>query len=37
MVASWGSFKEDGISIAELAKLRKKALALLDETRFDLN
>lgn len=37
MVASWGSFKEDGISIAELARFRKKALALLDETRFDLN
>ncbi len=37
LVASWGHFKEDGLAIAELAKWRQKALALLDETRFDLN
>lgn len=37
LVSSWGSFKEDGIAIAEIAKLRTKALALLDKTRFDLN
>jgi iron(III) transport system substrate-binding protein len=37
MVASWGKFKEDSISIAKVAAFRQKALALLDETRFDLN
>lgn len=37
MVASWGEFKEDDVSIAQVAALRKKALVLLDETRFDLN
>lgn len=37
MVASWGAFKEDEISVAKLAKFRRRALALLDETRFDLN
>ena len=37
MVASWGTFKEDEIAISKLAGFRQKALALLDETRFDLN
>jgi iron(III) transport system substrate-binding protein len=37
MVASWGTFKEDEISIAKIAGFRIKALALLDETKFDLN
>lgn len=37
MVAAWGQFREDQISIAKVAEYRKQALALLDETRFDLN
>lgn len=37
LVASWGEFKEDNIAIADIAKLRHQALALIDETRFDLN
>ncbi|MFT5161690.1 MAG: iron(III) transport system substrate-binding protein [Alteromonadaceae bacterium] len=37
LVASWGEFKEDSVAIAEVAGFRKQALALLDETRFDLN
>ena len=37
MVASWGTFKEDQISIAKVATFRIRALALLDETKFDLN
>ena len=37
LVSSWGEFKEDEIAIADIAKLRHQALALLDETRFDLN
>lgn len=36
LVSSWGKFNEDGIAIAELAKLRFAALSLVDETRFDL-
>lgn len=37
LVSSWGEFKEDQIAIADIAKLRHQALALLDQTRFDLN
>lgn len=37
LVASWGQFKEDTVSIAKVAGFRQQALALLDETRFDLN
>ena len=37
LVASWGAFKEDGLAIDEIAKLRHQALALIDETHFDLN
>jgi iron(III) transport system substrate-binding protein len=37
MVASWGAFKEDPISIAKVASYRQRALTLLDETKFDLN
>ncbi len=37
LVASWGQFKEDEVAIAKVAGFRKQALALLDETRFDLN
>jgi iron(III) transport system substrate-binding protein len=36
LVASWGRFKEDDVSIARVASFRKQALVLLDETRFDL-
>ncbi|MFT4927421.1 MAG: iron(III) transport system substrate-binding protein [Phenylobacterium sp.] len=36
LVASWGEFKEDSVAIAKVAGFRKVALALLDETRFDL-
>ncbi len=36
MVASWGEFKEDALSLAEVAKYRKAALKLVDKVKFDL-
>lgn len=36
LVASWGDFKRDKISIEEVAKLRKKAAQLVNETKFNL-
>jgi iron(III) transport system substrate-binding protein len=35
LVKSWGTLKADPISLAELAKLRKKASELVDKVRFD--
>jgi iron(III) transport system substrate-binding protein len=35
LVKSWGELKSDPISLAELAKLRKKASELVDKVRFD--
>lgn len=36
LVASWGDFKRDKIAIEEIAKLRKKAAQLVNETKFNL-
>lgn len=36
MVASWGKFKADDLSLEDIAKNRKNALMLLDEAQFDL-
>ncbi len=36
MVASWGEFKEDALSLADVAKYRKDALKLVDKVKFDL-
>ncbi|BBN82610.1 iron ABC transporter substrate-binding protein [Pseudoalteromonas sp. A25] len=36
LVASWGSFKEDNLPLAEIAKYRPVALRLIDEVKFDL-
>jgi len=36
IVASWGSFKEDGIALDEISKYRPLALKLIDEVKFDL-
>ena len=36
LVASWGSYKADNLSLEELAKNRKAALKLLDQALFDL-
>jgi len=36
MVASWGDFKADGLSLEKIAKNRKAALTLLDKAQFDL-
>lgn len=36
LVASWGTFKEDSISLDEIAKYRPLALKLMDEVKFDL-
>ena len=36
MVASWGEFKEDALSLADVAKYRKAALKLVDKVKFDL-
>ncbi|MFO6424534.1 Fe(3+) ABC transporter substrate-binding protein [Motilimonas sp. KMU-193] len=36
LVASWGEFKSDPVSLAEVAKQRAVALKLLDEVKFDL-
>lgn len=35
-VASWGDFKRDKLSIEEIAKLRKRAAQLVNETKFNL-
>lgn len=36
MVLSWGEFKEDNISLTEVAKYREQALQLVDKVKFDL-
>lgn len=36
LVASWGSFKEDGLPLDEISKYRPLALKLIDEVKFDL-
>lgn len=36
IVASWGEFKADNLSINKIAENRSKALQLLDEVKFDL-
>ena len=36
MVSSWGNFKEDSISLTDVAKYREKALQLVDKVKFDL-
>lgn len=36
LVASWGTFKEDDLSLETIAKNRKKAIRLLDKAKFDL-
>jgi iron(III) transport system substrate-binding protein len=36
MVASWGDFKADRLSLEKIAKNRKAALTLLDKAQFDL-
>lgn len=36
LVASWGNFKADNLSLEIIAKQRKAALALLDKAKFDL-
>lgn len=36
LVASWGKFKADDLSLEALAKNRKAALKLLDQAQFDL-
>ena len=36
MVASWGNFKADTLSLEKIAKNRKLALTLLDKAQFDL-
>ena len=36
LVASWGEFKADALSLETIAKQRKAALILLDKAQFDL-
>ena len=36
MVASWGKFNEDSISLTTVASFREKALQLVDKVKFDL-
>ncbi|MFR9719493.1 Fe(3+) ABC transporter substrate-binding protein [Aeromonas diversa] len=36
LVKSWGDFKADNLAVSDYAKLRKDALTLLDEVKFDL-
>ena len=36
LVASWGDFKADNISLDEIAKYHSAAIKLLDEVKFDL-
>lgn len=36
LVASWGEFNADDLSLETIAKLRKSALVLLDKAQFDL-
>jgi len=36
MVLGWGEFKEDNISLTEVAKYRAQALQLVDKVKFDL-
>ncbi|QOL25914.1 Fe(3+) ABC transporter substrate-binding protein [Thalassotalea sp. LPB0316] len=36
LVASWGDFKADNLSLTKIAKHRKAALMLLDKVQFDL-
>ena len=36
LVASWGAFRADTLSLSEIAKHRRQAVTLLDEVKFDL-
>jgi iron(III) transport system substrate-binding protein len=36
LVASWGAYKADTVSLEKIAKNRKSALKLLDQAQFDL-
>ncbi len=36
LVQSWGDFKTDALPLSEISKYRPKALALIDEVKFDL-
>ncbi len=36
LVASWGNFKADNLSLEAIAKYRKDALKLIDQAKFDL-
>lgn len=36
LVKSWGDFKADSLPVSDYARLRKDALTLLDEVKFDL-
>ena len=36
LVNSWGDFKADALPLAEVAKHRQAAQALMDEVKFDL-
>jgi len=36
LVASWGDYKADALSLSDIAKHRSRAIALLDEVKFDL-
>jgi len=36
LVASWGKFKADSLSLETIAKHRKEALKLIDQAKFDL-
>lgn len=36
LVASWGEFKADDLSLEKIAEQRKKALMLIDQAKFDL-
>lgn len=36
LVASWGEFKADQLSMSQIAKNRKLALKMLDQVKFDL-
>ena len=36
LVASWGKFKADSLSLESIAKYRKEALKLIDKAKFDL-
>jgi len=36
LVASWGAFRADTLSLSEIVKHRRQAVTLLDEVKFDL-